>query len=145
MSKLTGEHIVVLLDDSGGSPQDVSTDVESVDIPDEYDEVEMTGFSDGAHNSTAGLPSFPVELAGMFNPDANSLYQVLAGIKGVKSGHTLTVKVGQGAAPVSGDPEFEGEFWCQKMNVSTQPGQKISVSTSLRVYGATAPAWGTVA
>lgn len=145
MSKLTGENITIMIDDSGGSPQNVSTDVESIDIPDEYDEVDMTGFTDGAHNSTAGLPAFPVEITGMFNPAANSLYQVLKGIKGVKSGHTLTVQVGQGAAPTTGDPEFEGEFWCQKMNLSAQPGGKIGVTASMRVYGATAPAWGTVA
>lgn len=145
MSKITGEFVTVTLDDSTGTPRAVSSDVEAVDIPDEYDDVEVTGFTDGSHNSIPGLLNAPVEITGMFNAAATTgLYTVLKGIKGQKSAHTLTVKVGQGAAPVNGDPEFEGEFWCSKMNVAASPSGKLGLTASLRVYGAVAPAWGVV-
>jgi hypothetical protein len=147
MAKLKGQHCTIFIDDSGLSPQDVSDDIESIDIPDEYDEIEVTGFTEGAHNSIPGMPKFDVEFSGTFNPAATTgLYTVLAGIKGVASGHTLTVQVPTGTgAPASGDPEFEGEFWLQKMNIATTPAGKINIVGSLRVFGATAPAWGTVA
>ncbi|MCK5558722.1 MAG: hypothetical protein KAJ01_10100 [Candidatus Hydrogenedentes bacterium] len=141
MGKLSGQYLVVKIDDSGDSPQDVSTDVESIDIPDEYGELDVTGFSDGAVNSIAGMPSFNVEIAGNMNPAANSLYDVLKGIVG-KSAKTLTVQVGQGAAPTTGDPEFDGEFWCQKLNISSTPQGKLTVTSSLRPSGSVAPAWG---
>ena len=143
MGKLSGQYIIVFIDDSGDSPQNVSVDVNSIDIPDEYGELDATGFSDGAVNSIAGMPSFNVEVAGDFNPAANSLFDVLKGIVG-GSAKTLTVQVGQGVAPTTGDPEFEGEFWCQKINITSTPQGKLGVTTSLRPSGSVAPAWGTM-
>lgn len=145
MAKLSGQYLVVYIDDSGDSPRDVSSDVKSIDIPDEYGEIDATGFSDGAVNSISGMPSFNVEITGMFNPGATTgLYTVLNGIKG-GGAKTLTVQIGQGAAPTTGDPEFEGEFWLQKMNVSATPQGETGITASLRPSGSTAPAWGTVA
>ncbi len=142
MAKLTGDHIIVQLDDSAGTPRDISADVESTDIPDEFDDVEVTGFSEGSHNSIPGMANFPVELQGVFNAAATTgLFTVLKGIVGQKLGHTLIVDVGQGAAPVTGDPRFTGEFWCQKMNISATPAGKVAVTASLRVFGAVAPGW----
>lgn len=145
MPKLSGQYITVTLDDGADAPQIVSTDIESIDIPDEYGELDVTGFSEGAVNSIAGMPNFPVEIVGNFNPLATTgLFTVLSGIKG-GGAKTLTVAVGDGAAPIMGDPEFEGEFWCPKMNVGATPQGKIVITTSLRVSGSVAPAWSTVA
>jgi hypothetical protein len=144
MPKLSGQYLTVNLDDSGDAPQDVSTWVESVDIPDEYAELDVTGFSDGAVNSIAGMPAFNVEVTGNVDTLANSLWDVLQGIVG-KGAKTLTVAVGEGAAPQTGDLEFEGEFWCQKLNISSTPQGKITVTTSLRPSGSGTPAWGVVA
>jgi hypothetical protein len=145
MAKLNGQYLTIALDDSADAPRQIENDVESIDIPDEYGELDVTGFSEGAVNSIAGMPAFNVELAGTFNPAATTgLFTVLSGIVG-GGAKTLTVQVGQGAAPVMGDPEFEGEFWCQKMNISATPQGKTMVTASLRPSGSVAPAWGTVA
>ncbi len=145
MAKLAGRFLKVLLDDSGGTARDVSADIESIDVPDEYGELDVTGFGEGAENSIPGLPSFPVEIQANFNPAATTgIYTVLKGSLGTYAGRTLTVQVGQNATPTTGDPEFEGEFWVQKMNISATPKGKVSLTASLRVYGSTAPAWGTV-
>ena len=145
MAKLSGQYFTVTIDDSGDAPRDVSSDVESADIPDEYGELDVTGFSDGAVNSIAGMPAFNVEITGNFNPAATTgLFTVLNGIKG-GGAKTLTVAVGQGAAPTTGDPEFEGEFWCQKVNIGATPQGKAALSASFRPSGSAAPAWGTVA
>lgn len=146
MAKLAGRWVTVNLDDAGPTARDISSDIDSIDIPIEYDELDVTGFSDNAKNSIPGMPGFNVELSGTFNPAATTgLATVLNAIVGDYVAHTLTVAVGQNAAPAMGDPEFEGEFWCPKYQVSGSPTGKLAVSTSLRVYGTTAPAWGTVA
>ncbi len=144
MAKLSGQYLTVTIDDSADAPQGVSGDVESIDIPDEYGELDVTGFSDGSVNSIAGMPAFNVEIAGNFNPAATTgLFTVLKGIKG-KGAKTLTVAVGQGAAPTTGDPQFEGEFWCQKMNVSGTPQGGLKLTASFRPSGSTAATWGVV-
>jgi len=143
MPKLSGKNVKVMIDDSGGTARDVSTNVESIDIPDEYGELDVTGFSDGVVNSIPGMPSSNVELNGNMDPDTNALYDVLTGIVGGSAG-TLTVQVGQNAAPTSGDPEFEGEFWCSKMNISATPTGKPTIAASFRPGSSTKPAWGTM-
>ncbi len=145
MAKLAGRWITVTLDDESPAAKDVSSDVDSIDIPMEFDELDITGFSDAVKNSMPGLPGFNVELTGTFNPTADQLGDVLIGIVGDYATHTLTVAVGANAAPAMGDPEFEGEFWCPKMQISASPTGKVVVTASLRVDGTTAPAWGTVA
>lgn len=143
--KLAGRFLKVMIDDSAGTPRDVSADIESVDIPDEYGELDTTGFGEGGDNSIPGMPSFPIEINGMMNPAATTgLYTVLKGLLGSYTSKTVTVQVGQNATPTSGDPEFEGEFWLQKMNISATPKGKVTLKGSMRPMGSTAPAWGTV-
>lgn len=145
MAKLAGRFLSIDLDDSGPTARAIEGDVDSIDIPLEYDELDITGFSDGSKNSIPGMPSFNVELSGTFNPAATTgLYTVINDIVGDYATHTLTVQIGQNAAPTGGDPEFEGEFWCPKMQITATPTGKVVLTASLRVYGSTAPLWGTV-
>src|SRR3990170_2838536 len=133
MAKLNGQYLQVQIDDSGAVLRDVSKDVNSVDIPDEYGELDATGFTDGAVRSIAGMPSFPVEIAGDFDATALSLYQVLKGIVGQSAvSKTLTIDVGQGALPTTGDPRFTGEFWCSKLNIAATPQGKLTIAASMR-------------
>jgi hypothetical protein len=144
MAKLAGRWLTVSLEDST-TPRDISSDVQSIDLPTEFDEIDTTGFSDAAKNSIPGMPAFNVELAGTFNPVVSvGLFTVLKDIVGDYAGHVLTVAVGQNKAPENGDPEFEGSFWCPKLGVSGTPTGGLEITTSLRVYGAAAPAWGVV-
>ena len=145
MAKLAGRWLKVFLSDSVPTVRDISSDVQSIDLPIEFDEIDTTGFSDAAKNSIPGMPGFNVELAGKFNPTVDTgLFTVLKDIVGDYVGHTLTVMVGQNAAPANGDPEFEGLFWCPKLGVSGSPTGGLEITTSLRVYGIVAPAWGVV-
>jgi hypothetical protein len=145
MAKIAGRWVSVSLDDVNPLLRDISTDVESIDIPDEYGEIDVTGFMDGVENSIPGLPRMPVELTGHFDTTTNTgLYTVLKGIVGVYASKTLTVKIGSNTTPTTNDPQFSGEFWCQKMNITANPKGGVKISASLRPYGAVAPAWGVV-
>lgn len=146
MAKLGGRYLSIDLDDSGGNVRAFEGDVDSVDIPIEYDELDITGFSDGSKNSIPGMPGFNVEISGTFNPTANTgIFALLNDIVGDYSGHTLTIAIGLNTAPTSTDPEFEGEFWCPKIQITGTPTGKMVITASLRVYGGTAPLWGAVA
>lgn len=143
--KLAGKWLKIYIDDSAGSPQDVSSDVDSVDIPDEYGSLDMTGFSDGSVNSAPGMPNLPIKITGKFNPAATTgLYTVLKGILGSYTAKTVTVQVGNNTTPAAGVPEFEGEFWLQAMPMSATPTGNVTLGGNFEVLGATAPAWGTM-
>lgn len=145
MAKLAGKWLKVLIDDSAGTPRDVSADVDSVDIPDEYGSLDMTGFGEGSENSAPGMPRLPISITGKFNPAATTgLYTVLKGILGSYTAKTVTVQVGQNAAPTSNDPEFEGEFWLQAMPIGATPTGNVTIGGNFEVMGSAAPAWGTV-
>jgi len=145
MAKLAGKWLKIYLDNDAGLPCDISTYVESIDLPTEFDELDVTGFLDGSKNSIPGMPGFNIELACSFSVDATvGTHTVLSDIVGTGSAHTLTAQLGQNTTPTTGDPEFEGEFWCPKYGVSATPTGKVAVTSSLRVYGSVAPGWGLV-
>lgn len=146
MPKLKAQYLKVYIDDSALAPQDVSKDLDTVDFPYEYEDIDVTGFTEGVVNEMPGMLTAPITFAGTFNPTSSTgLYDVLKGIVGVYTAHTVTIQIGQNAAPVTGDPEYEGEYWCKSMNCSGTPRGKLAISSEFRPFGATAPTFGTVA
>ena len=145
MPKLAGRFLKVYIDNGAGAPQDVSADIDSVEIPDEYGSLDVTGFGEGAVNSIPGMPNLPIRMTGHFNPAATTgLFTVLKSIAGLYQSSTVTVQVGLNAAPVANNPEFEGEFWLASWPKSATPAGKIVINVNLEVFGSAAPAWGTV-
>jgi hypothetical protein len=143
MGKLAGRWVQTQIDDAGGTPQDVSSDIDSVDIPDEYGELDVTGFMEGGDNSIPGMPSSPVEMTGSFNPAANKLGAVAIAILGSYTSKTIIVDVGNNAAPVQSDRRFTGEFWLQALRFSSTPKGKNVVRLSFKPMGSVAPGWTT--
>jgi hypothetical protein len=61
------------------------------------------------------------------------------------TGGTLTVQIGDNAAPTTGNPEFEGEFVVSGYTVTPQLNGTVTAVATLRVkQGQSLPAWGTV-
>lgn len=145
MPKLKAQYLKVEVDDSALAPQDISKDLDTVDFPYEYEEIDVTGFTEGVVNEMPGMLTAPITMSGTFNPATTTGYfTVIKGIVGVYTGHTVTIAIGQNTTPTTGDPEYEGEYWCKSMNVSGTPRGKLVLATEFRPYGATAPAWGVV-
>jgi hypothetical protein len=142
--KLAGRFLKVWIDDASGTPRDVSADIESVEIPEGYGELDMTGMGQGGEDAAPGMPGFPVEMVGMFNPAATTgLFTVLSGIIGQYASKTVTIQVGNNAAPTATDPIFEGEFWLQKMSPGAVVKGKKALKASFKPMGGTAPSWWT--
>ena len=141
----------VKFDDSSGAVQDISGDL----LPGTFtggglifDRAEMTGVSDAVKNFLAAHPMS--ELSGQFHLNdtattgAHTVFISQIGVNGAAGLNTLTLEWGQsGAAPTTGDPDWEGEYILISMPLSMSGGKTIMTATWLPVTSAV-PVWGTV-
>ena len=109
-----------------------------------WDEVELTGVSNAVKNFLAGHADSEVSAKFHLNDTATTgAHTVLVGSDGGTG--TLTLQWGSsGAAPTTGDPEWEGEYVLLDAHVEID-GNKPVLAARWKPTGATAPAWGTVA
>jgi hypothetical protein len=109
-----------------------------------FDEVEMTGVSESVKNFLAGHASAEVSARFHLNDTATTgAFTVLTGSDGGYG--TLTLQWGSsGAAPTTGDPEWEGEYVLLNCRAVMDGGRAVMEARWLP-QGSTAPAWGTVA
>lgn len=148
--KTSSVHYRVKVDSTGGTVRDISkavTDVSPVGFT--WDEVDVTGYADAIKNYVMGHPDAPIDISGPFDntalaadPNHSGPHSVFTTIDGDMSAtYTLTVQIGIRAAPTTGDPEFEGEYFCSKYIVNGDG----TYSARMVPASSTAPAWGTVA
>ncbi len=143
MAKLTGPFITVQIDKAGAGPNDVSSDIESITVPDEWIEADITGFGEGVENSVAVLPTMVLEIVGKMNPTSNRLYDVAKANRGLHTSQSIIIDIGQNAAPAGGDPRISGEFWQQKMSIGATPKSAIGLTLTYKPMDGTAPTIGT--
>lgn len=107
-----------------------------------FDEVDMMGVSNAAYNYLAGHAKSEITAQFHMNDTATTgAHTVLAGSDGGIG--TLTLQWGSsGAAPTTGDPEWEGEYCLVSYTVSMSGGKAVGNAKWLPT-GSTAPAWGT--
>lgn len=139
--------IRVLFDDSGATARDLSGDLVlgSLSGPGlSYEEAELTGVSDAVRNYLAGHATSEVTARFYVNDTASTgAYTVLTGNQGGTG--TLTVQFGSsGAAPTTGDPEWEGEFVLVDASITLEGNVPVINARWLPEAGQSAPAWGTV-
>jgi hypothetical protein len=134
-------------DDSGGTPRDLSGDLVVGSVSGgglTFDEADMTGVSETVYNFLAGHANS--EVGGNFHMNdtaTTGASTVLNGTQG--SVGTLTLQWGDaGAAPTTGDLEWEGEYVLLNNSISLD-GNKHVHNCTWKPSGSTAPAWGTVA
>lgn len=144
--KTTGRYVKILLDDSGGTPRDISTSVSTIGgVGLNNEQVDVTTLSDSVMQYLSGRGDSTIELGGPFNNTATTgAHGVLSGLVGGNTAATLTVQIGIRAAATTGDPEWEGEYvvTAYTVNVGTND---VSWSATLKpAFGASTPAWGTV-
>lgn len=133
-------------DDSGGTARDLSADLVPGSISGggfTFDEADMTGVSQTVYNFLADRATSEISGSFHMNDTATTGATTVLNGTGGKVG-TLTLQWGQnGAAPTTGDPEWEGEYVLLSNNV-TMDGNKPVHNCTWKPSGATPPAWGTV-
>ena len=143
--KTNARYITVNVDDSSGTARDISASVATVaTVGLTHDVSDVTAYSDGVHNVTLGHPAAPISMSGPLNNTATTgAHIVMTGIAGsMAATYTVTVALGIKASPTTGDPEFEGEYYCTSYTVN---GADATWTGTFEPAIATAPAWGTVA
>lgn len=133
-------------DDSGNTARDLTASLVpgSVTMGYTLEQVDMTGVSDAMKNYLAGHADAPVTAKFFLDDTATTgSHTVLKGVLG--STKTLTLQWGSnGAAPTTGDPEWEGEYTYFGGSVSMEGGRAV-LNAEWRPGTSTAAAWGTVA
>lgn len=145
---LAGDHIVVKLDDSGGTLRTFDNgDISSVELGLTNDQHEATGFGDAAHNFVNGQLQAPVTINGFLTTTATTgTHTIFAGLLNAASpvAVSLVVQIGDNTDPTTGDPEYTGEFYLQSYTPTIETGGAVTFAAVLQPATGTAPAWGTV-
>lgn len=143
---LSGDHVIVKMDDSGGTLRTFADgDITSVDLGLTADQHDVTGFGDDVHNMVNGQLQAPVTIKGYITTTANiGTHTVIQGAFAAGAQVSLEVQVGQNATPVSGDPEYTGEFYVASYVPAISNGGAITFTATLNPATGTAPAWGAV-
>jgi hypothetical protein len=135
--KISAKGAVITLDDSGGTPRNISTDVDSYEINQDAGAIEVTGFTEGSQNFVPGLPIQSVKLNVLYNSLATTgAWTVIKSILGSSTGKTLSV------TPESGGQAFSVEVMLKALPVKGTPAGRIDMgSVEFLVMGPTAGAW----
>jgi hypothetical protein len=143
---LAGDHIVVKLDDSGGTPRQFAAgDIIAIDVPMTIDQYDIAGFGDALHSMINGQMNLAVTMRGYLTLTATTgTHTVLRDVYQQGKQVSLEVQVGNNAAPASGDPKFTGEFYVESYVPVTETGKAIQFVARLRPASGTTPVWGTV-
>lgn len=150
--KTTSRYITVTLDDSAGTPRNITNSITSIGgIGLNYDQVDVTTLADSVMQYLAGRGDAAISLGGAFNntavaavPNESGAHPVLSSLNGANTAATLTIAIGIRAAPTTGDPKFSGEFICTSYVLSGDL-QSANWSAELKpAFGVAQPAWGTV-
>ncbi len=158
--RTAGRYIRFLVDDSGGTLREVPIDsINGVGL--ESTELDVTALQDAVRNSLNDTPDCTIEITGPFDnaaaqaaggsgvaPALSGSHTVLAPINGLNTPLSLDIRFGIRQNWETGEPQFgltssaSSGFLCTKYVVD---GQNMKYSASFKVFGTTAPAWGTAA
>lgn len=137
MAKMSAKNAVINIDDSTGTPQNVSADCVSFDIKQDAGKNEVTGFGDGTKNYIPGMPVTEISFDFLWNSSTTSGAQsVLKGIYNSVSSKTVSIK------PDTGGLTLSGEFMLDNLPAAGKPDGNLQLGkVTFSVYGSTAPAW----
>jgi len=140
LSKYHGRLAALWLHDSGGTPRDLSNDVNSVEAPSTGDTVEVSGFGDATKKYVVGLQDSQMRVQGNYNDAANMSHLVLSGVVAGTTG--LQMKFFPRGSAI-GAPRFQGSVLVSEYSVSSPIGGAVTWSANLVPFDTNPPAWGT--
>lgn len=140
----------LLFDDTGATARNLSGDLVPGSVSGgglTFDEANMTGVSETVVNFLRGHANSTISAQFHMNDTATTGATTVLNAQaapGVAGTGTLTLQWGQsGAAPTTGDPEWEGEYVLTVNEIGLN-GNTFVHNCTFRPTGATPPAWGTV-
>lgn len=143
---ISGDHVVVILDDASGSPRTFANgDIISIDLGLMADQHDVTGFGDAVHKYINGQKRAPVTIKGYLTTTATiGTHTVIQPVFKDGKQVTLEVRVGQNAAPTTGDPKYTGEFFVASYSPVFETGGAVKFTAMLTPATGAEPLWGNV-
>jgi hypothetical protein len=130
MAKAHGRTSKFSLDNSGGTPVDISAYVDNVQLQDGVDMNEVSTLGDNAREYLEGLAGATINCSGPYD---STLWTQLVALKQLGTSSTFTYSP-QGTAASS--PKATGECWLSSLQFNTQVGSPVGMSFTLQVTGA---------
>lgn len=130
MAFVHGKGAFLEIDDSSGTPVDISPFTDSIDgLPGEVELADVTAFGDEGHKRIPGLENSQFTASGSFDP---SLIGTLAALRGLSTTSTFTFGP---AGSASGNVSLSGECRLSTFNVNPAVAAKVSWSATFMVDG----------
>lgn len=126
---------VFQLDDSGGTPRDISAFLTEISgIPGPRNLNEVTALGDTGAKFIPGLQNASISLSGVFDDTATTGPDV---ILGALRTHTSALDWDYGPeGKTGGDPKYSGTCWVQTYEIQSRVGNRVEWSATLQVEGA---------
>jgi hypothetical protein len=133
MAKISAKNAIVIFDGN-----DLSKDAVSYNVTDSVDSIDVTGFTDGAHNFVPGQLNGNVTIDFLWNSAAGGAYTVLSPLVGT-IGKTLSIY-----PEASGGKRWTGTFFLRNIAPSGSPASEIKMAgCEFVVNSSAAPTWST--
>tara|TARA_R110000765_G_scaffold237406_1_gene340090 strand:+ start:70 stop:486 length:417 start_codon:yes stop_codon:yes gene_type:complete len=138
MAKQTGLGDYLAVDDSSGTPRDISNDIGDygVNIPQEL--VETTGLDKSARERITGMSDGDVTINGFFNAASNKSHDVFKTRTGTR---TVDLRMGGNS---SSNPKLAMEMVVASYSITRGSDGALTWSATLNLADGTVPAWTTV-
>lgn len=135
--KISAKGAVINVDDSAGTPRNISADCLSFEIEQDAGKIDVTGFSEGSENYIPGMPVYGITLDVEWNATATTgARTVLQGIFLSSTSKTVSI------TPENGGQTLSGEFMLDALPVSGEPKGELKIgSVHFSVMGSVAPSW----
>lgn len=124
------------IDNSSGTPVDISAYCDDISFSRNLDTAEVSTFGDSAKEYLIGMSDATISVSGKFDADgASTVDAVLSGILGHTATSSFEYIPGGGSAG-AGNPAYQGECWLTSYEVSGAIGDAVSFSADFQVTGA---------
>jgi len=139
MAKQTGLGDYLAVDDSGGTPRDISNDIGDYGINISQELIETTGLDKSARERITGMSDSDVTLNGFFNPASNKSHDVFKTRTGTR---TFDLRIG---GNTSSNPKLAMEMQVASYNISRGSDGSLTWTAGLNLADGTVPVYSTVA
>lgn len=130
-----GKKSTFSIDNSSGTPVDISAFCDEVSLSRDIETAETTTFGDNAKEYIMGLTDATISVSGKFDAAASTVDPTLSGILGQDTSVTFAYTPG-GGTPSATNPRYTGECYLTSYEVSGSVGDVTSFSASFQCTGA---------
>ena len=135
MAFVHGKKSLFKIDNSAGTPTDISAYCEEVSLSRSIETAETTTFGNDAKTYITGLSDATISLSGKFDSAAGAVDATLSGILGSASTVSWAYRANSGSVS-STNPEYQGEGILTSYEITGSVGDAVTFSAEVQATGA---------